>query len=62
MRILLSLIVIIYLVGAGVELAPTFRSQWNTAPAPEFAASMAQELPTALAWPATVGRTLTGRD
>jgi hypothetical protein len=52
MRTLLALAVTIYLVGVGVELSPTIRTQWNSAPAPEFATNVAVELPKALAWPA----------
>ena len=52
MRLLLALVVIIYLVGVGVELSPTIRSQWTAAPAPDFATSVAVEIPRALAWPA----------
>jgi hypothetical protein len=52
MRLLLALVVVIYLVGVGVELSPTIRTQWNGAPAPEFATSVALEIPRALAWPA----------
>jgi hypothetical protein len=35
-----------------VELSPTIRTQWNGAPAPEFATNVVLELPRALAWPA----------
>ena len=38
MRLLLALIIIIYLVGVGVFLAPTVRSTWNSEPASGFAA------------------------
>ena len=56
MRMLISLVVIVYLVGIGVELAPTFRANWNTVPASQLAESLVQELPSALAWPAAVYR------
>ncbi|MEP6827943.1 MAG: hypothetical protein ABJA10_07700 [Aestuariivirga sp.] len=56
MRTLLSLVVIVYLVGIGVELAPTFRANWSTAPASQLAANIVQELPSALSWPAAVYR------
>ena len=62
MRILLALAVIIYLVGVGVELSPTIRTQWNGAPAPEFAANVALELPRALAWPAWGFQSASERD
>ena len=52
MRLLLALIIIIYLVGVGVVLAPTIQAKWNAAPASDLAASVWDELPFALAWPA----------
>lgn len=54
MRGLLALIVIIYLVGVGVALAPTVESKWNNASAADFANSLGRDLPFALAWPARV--------
>jgi len=56
MRALLSMIVIVYLVGVGVVLAPTVQANWSTAPASDFAASVGRELPYALAWPARLAR------
>ena len=56
MRALIALIVIIYLVGVGVVLAPTVRSRWSTDTASDLAANVAQALPAALAWPAGVYR------
>ncbi len=61
MRLLIALIVIVYLIGVGVVLSPTFRSQWNSAPASDLSASLVQQLPNALAWPARVFRGVTGR-
>lgn len=52
MRGIVALIVIVYLVGVGVVLAPTVETKWNTATAAEFADSVGKELPGALAWPA----------
>jgi hypothetical protein len=54
MRAFIALVVIIYLVGVGVELAPTISSKWNSGTASELFASVWQELPGALAWPATI--------
>jgi hypothetical protein len=54
MRLLLSFVVIIYLVGVGVSLSPTFREKWSSAPASDLVASVGQALPSALAWPARV--------
>lgn len=60
MRALIALIVIVYLVGIGVMLAPTFRTKWTAGTPAELAASVAQELPAALAWPAALYRSLAG--
>jgi hypothetical protein len=58
MRLFIAFIVIIYLVGVGVALAPTIGAKWSTGPASELAASVGEALPHALAWPATVYRSL----
>ena len=44
MRVLIALLVIAYLVGVGVELAPTIKANWSTGPA--------------LSWPATAYRSI----
>jgi len=51
MRLVIVLIVIVYLIGVGVVLAPTVQAKWNIAPASDFAASVGQQLPVAFAWP-----------
>ena len=56
MRTIISLLVIAYLVGVGVMLAPTFKANWNTAPASQFVERIVEELPGALSWPATAFR------
>jgi hypothetical protein len=61
MRVIIALIVIVYLVGVGVALSPTFQAKWNSASASDFTASIAQALPDALAWPARAFRSITGR-
>ena len=61
MRGLIALIVIIYLVGVGVALAPTVESKWRSAPAAEFADSVGRNLPYALAWPARAFLSIAGR-
>jgi hypothetical protein len=58
MRLLLAVIIIVYLVGVGVFLAPTVQSTWNSEPASGFVASVAQALPDALAWPVKVYRNM----
>jgi hypothetical protein len=54
------LIIIVYLVGVGVILAPTVQSTWNSEPASAFAQSVAQALPDALAWPVRAARSVRG--
>ncbi|MGD0189082.1 MAG: hypothetical protein ABSC25_28180 [Roseiarcus sp.] len=61
MRLLIALLVIIYLVGVGVALAPTIKDKWNSGSASELATSVAQALPNALAWPARAYRSMTER-
>jgi hypothetical protein len=48
---ILTLLVIVYLVGIGVVLAPTVQREWNTGTASEFFGSVVRELPVAAAWP-----------
>ncbi len=61
MRALIGLIVIIYLVGVGVMLAPTVRGKWNTGTASELSESVVQALPNALAWPSVLYHSLADR-
>lgn len=60
MRLLIFLIVVIYLVGVGVVLAPTVKGKWYAGTASELSASLVQALPGALAWPASLYRSLRG--
>jgi hypothetical protein len=53
MRIFIALVVIVYLVGVGVVLAPTISTKWNTGTASDLFASIWVELPNALVWPMT---------
>jgi hypothetical protein len=57
-RLFIAFILVIYLVGVGVALAPAIGSKWSTATASGLAASVLQELPHALAWPRTAYRSL----
>jgi hypothetical protein len=61
MRAIIALIVIVYLIGVGVVLAPTIQSKWSSVPASELAASVWQALPNALAWPASAYHSIAGR-
>ncbi len=60
MRVLIALIVIIYLVGVGVVLAPTIQAKWNSASASDLATSVGQALPNAVTWPANFYDSMTG--
>ncbi len=61
MRTLIAILVIVYLVGIGVELAPTIKANWNSTTIAQFCASVGAELPRALAWPAAVYHSATMR-
>jgi len=61
MRLLIGLLIVIYLVGVGVELSPTIQTKWSGASASELVASVVQELPDAMAWPTSLLRRLTDR-
>jgi hypothetical protein len=57
-RFVIVFILVIYLVGVGVALAPAIGAKWTAAPASELTASVLQELPNALAWPMRAYRSL----
>jgi hypothetical protein len=57
-RLFIVFILVIYLVGVGVALAPAIGSKWSTATASDLAASVLQELPNALEWPVRAYRSL----
>jgi hypothetical protein len=59
MRALVAVIVIVYLVGVGVALAPTIQAKWSGASASDLATSVAQALPNAVAWPARAFHSVT---
>ena len=61
MRALIALIVIVYLVGVGVALAPTLQAKWSAASASDLAAGVGEALPGALAWPARAYRGITDK-
>jgi hypothetical protein len=54
MRSMIALILVIYLVGVGVVLAPTINAKWNNATAADLSARVTQQLPNAMAWPVIV--------
>jgi len=60
MRAFIALVVIIYLVGVGVALAPTVRDKWSTATASDLAGGVAKALPDAVVWPARAYHAVAG--
>lgn len=52
LRALVAVIIMVYLVGVGIALAPAVRTNWDNVPAAELASIVSQSLPAALAWPA----------
>jgi hypothetical protein len=60
MRALIALLLVIYLVGIGVALAPTIHAKWGGASASDLASSVVEALPDAAAWPARAYRSITG--
>jgi hypothetical protein len=62
MRFVLALIVIIYLVGVGVVLAPTTEANWSTSTASQFFGTVVKDLRTALSLPVTEYRKTVGHD
>ena len=58
MRMLLTLIAIVYVVGICVELAPTVHARWNSVPVLGLAAILISQVPHAAAWPVRVVRNM----
>ena len=48
---LLSLLVLVYVIGIAVQLAPSAQAGWDTQSASQLVAGMVEELPHAAAWP-----------
>jgi hypothetical protein len=59
MRALIATILIVYLVGVGIALAPAVRTNWNNVPASELASTVGRSWPDALASPARAYRSVT---
>ena len=57
--LLITLLVIAYLVGVGVALAPAIKGTWSPGSASPLAEDVAAELPKALSWPKTAYRSMT---
>ena len=60
MQLLIAILVIIYLVGVGVVLAPVVEQGWSSETASAFANTLGQALPDALAWPVRLARARAG--
>jgi hypothetical protein len=56
MRFVVAILLIVYLIGVGVVLAPTIRANWSSASTEVFFGSIANDMPRALEWPALVYR------
>ena len=61
MRVLIALVVVIYLIGVGVALAPAFQTNVGSAASSDIASRVAQSLPDALGWPSRAYRDLSER-
>jgi len=48
---LIWVLLIVYVIGIGVQLAPTVRDAWDTVPSSQLVSRVVSELPTAAAWP-----------
>jgi hypothetical protein len=59
-RSLVGIILIVYLIGVGVELSPIFRTGWYSSTAAELSVNLLNAIPDAFAWPVHVYRKLTG--
>jgi hypothetical protein len=60
MRGAIATLIIIYLIGVGVVLAPTVSGKWNSGTASELSGSVTEVLPSALAWPVTMYHRMVG--
>lgn len=61
MRLLISLLVIAYLIGVGVALAPAIKGSWSTVSMAQLAQDISEGLPKALSWPLTAYRNMTSK-
>ncbi|MDQ0470522.1 hypothetical protein [Labrys wisconsinensis] len=51
---LLLLVVVVYIIGICVQLAPVVRASWDTVPASQLTADVLAHLPEASSWPVRV--------
>ena len=60
MRITLSLLAIVYLIGVAVYLAPSIWAGWSSSNAGMMVENISSDLPQALAWPVSAFRSISG--
>ncbi len=60
MRVVIAILLIIYVIGVGVELAPSVWSGWSTGNGSLMLGAITRALPEALAWPVLVYRSIMG--
>jgi len=58
---LLLLLVVVYIIGICVQLAPVVRASWDTLPASRLMAEVIAQMPEAAAWPVRVFDNLRGK-
>ena len=58
---LLSLLILVYVIGIGVQLAPTVEAAWDKETAAQVTARVMDELPNAAAWPVRAFDSIRGK-
>ena len=58
---LIWVLLIVYVIGIGVQLAPTVREAWDTVPSSQLVSRVVSELPAAAAWPMRVYESVRGK-
>jgi hypothetical protein len=61
MRAFIEILLIFYLAGVGVELAPALKASWDNGSAARCVGGAATELQRAFSWPATVYRNIAAK-
>jgi hypothetical protein len=59
-RVVIAILLIVYLIGVGVELAPSVWSGWSTGNSSLMLGAITRRLPEALAWPVLFYRSIAG--
>jgi hypothetical protein len=58
---LISLLLLVYVIGIGVQLAPTVQGSWDKETAEQVFARVMDELPRAAAWPVRAFDSIRGK-